>query len=451
MQAKLTIIGAGSGTFSLAMIRDLCLTPTLEGITVTLMDVDADRLDHAYQVCQRYAAEVGFTLHLEKTLNRREALEGADFIINTALVQGHQRLYEGWAIARKYGFDWGASFHVFYDEPFWVNFYQYRLFESIVEETLTVCPKAYHLLVANPVLAGITYLGRRYPEARLVGLCHGYSGVYSIARTLGLDPAHITFEIPGVNHFVWMTKFFYKGENAFPLIDRWIEEELPQLRRAGTIRIDHCLSPKVVDLYRRFGAVPIGDTSHWSGAAWPWWYHANPVVERSWHEDPSIGWDRYIHGSHRNAAKFAQVAADPSLRVTEVFPPELSGEQMIPIVEAIACDNPRVAYGVNLLNRGSYVAGVPQDFEIEVPVLASKRGIQPIQTDGLPPALIAHTLRDRVAPVELELAAYQAGSRDLLVQLILMDRWAQTEAHARAFVDEIMALPHYAELRAHYR
>ena len=142
-------------------------------------------------------------------------------------------------------------------------------FESIVEETLTVCPKAYHLLVANPVLAGITYLGRRYPEARLVGLCHGYSGVYSIARTLGLDPAHITFEIPGVNHFVWMTKFFYKGENAFPLIDRWIEEELPQLRRAGTIRIDHCLSPKVVDLYRRFGAVPIGDTSHWSGAAWP--------------------------------------------------------------------------------------------------------------------------------------------------------------------------------------
>jgi alpha-galactosidase len=211
------------------------------------------------------------------------------------------------------------------------------------------------------------------------------------------------------------------------------------------------LSPKVVDLYRRFGAVPVGDTSHWSGAAWPWWYHSDDATEQAWHEDPKLGWDHYIEGSHANAARFASAAAEPRARVTDLFPPKLSGEAMIPIVEAIACDLPRVIYGVNLLNRGSYVAGVPQDFEIEVPALVSKRGIQPIQTDGLPPALIAHTLRDRVAPVELELAAYLAGSRDLLVQMILMDAWARSETQVRAFVDEVMALPHYAELAAHYQ
>lgn len=451
MQAKLSIIGAGSGTFSLAMIRDLCLTPNLEGITVNLMDIDEQRLDAAYAVCRRYAQEVGFTLRLEKTLDRRAALEGADFVINTALVQGHQRLREGWSIAQRYGFDWGSSFHIMYDEPFWVNFYQFRLFESIIEDMLKICPRAYQLLVANPVLAGITYLGNKYPEARLIGLCHGYSGVYWVAEVLGLDPDAITFEIPGVNHFVWMTKFFHKGEDAFPILDRWIEEEMPKLRAEGKLRVDHVLSPKVCDLYRRFGALPIGDTSHWSGAAWPWWYHSHSAIEQTWNENPVRGWDRYIEGSYANAAKFAEVAADPALRVTEVFPPELSGEQMIPIVEAIACDIPRVVYGTNILNHGNYVPGVPHDFEIEVPTLVSKRGIQGIQTDGLPPALIAHTLRDRVAPVTLELEAYTTGKRDLLVQLILMDQWARSEAQARGFVDEVMALPHYAEMARHYR
>ena len=451
MQSKLSIIGAGSGSFSLAMIRDLCLTPSLEGITVCLMDVDEARLHAAHSVCQRFAQEVGFSLRLEKTLDRTAALEGADFVINTALVQGHHRLREGWAIARRYGFNWGSSFHVLYDEPFWVNFYQFRLFESIVEEMLAICPNAYHLLVANPVLAGITYLGRRYPEARIVGLCHGYSGVYHVAEVLGLDREHVTFEIPGVNHFVWMTKFFHKGEDAFPILDRWIQEEMPGLRAAGKLRVDHVLSPKVVDLYQRFGALPIGDTSHWSGAAWPWWYHSDEATEQAWNENPARGWDHYIEWSFGNAAQFAQVAADPSVRVTDVFPPVLSGEQMIPIVEAIACDLPRVVYGTNILNSGNYVPGVPLDFEIEVPTLVSQRGIQGIQTGGLPPALIAHTLRDRVAPVTLELEAYAQGSRDLLVQLILMDRWARSEAQARGFVDEIMALPHYAEMAAHYR
>ena len=451
MHGKLSIIGAGSGSFSLALIRDLCLTPNLEHLTVSLMDIDPERLDNAYAVCKRYAEEIGFALHLEKTLDRRETLEGADFVINTALVQGHERLREGWEIARKYGFNWGSSFHVFYDEPFWVNFYQFRLFESIMEELLSICPKAYHLLVANPVLAGITYLGRRYPQARLVGLCHGYSGIYAVAKTLGLDPDHITFEIPGVNHFVWLTKFYYKGEDAFPILDRWIEEEAPRLRAEGRMKVDFCLSPKVIDLYKRFGAVPIGDTSHWSGAAWPWWYHSDEITEKAWNEDPSIGWERYIDHSHQNAATFARVAADPAIRVTEFFPPVKSGEQMIPIVESIACDIPRVVYGANILNSGHFVPGIPPDFEIEVPTLVSKHGIQGIQTGGLPTALIAHTLRDRVAPVTLELAAYEQGSKELLVQLILMDQWARSAKQARDFVDEVLALPHYAALRQHYR
>jgi alpha-galactosidase len=191
MTTKISIIGAGSGAFSLSMIRDICLTPNLAGSTVSLMDIDPGRLEGAYAVCRRYADETGFDLKLEKTLDREQSLDGAEFVINTALAAPHEWLREGWEAARRYGFEWGASFHIFYDEPFWVNYYQYRLFESIVEDMLHICPDK-PPCCWSPTRAGGHHLpGARYPQAKIVGLCHGFSGVYGVAETLGSTRADL--------------------------------------------------------------------------------------------------------------------------------------------------------------------------------------------------------------------------------------------------------------------
>ena len=448
MTTKISIIGAGSGAFSLSMIKDICLTPNLAGSTVSMMDIDLPRLEAAYDVCRRYAQEVGFDMRLEKTLDRRASLDGAEFVINTALAAAHDRLREGWSIAGRHGYNWGASFHVFYDEPFWVNFYQLKLMESIVEDMLELCPDAYLLLVANPVLAGITHLAQRYPEARVVGLCHGFSGIYRVAQILGLDREGLTFEIPGVNHFVWCTRLYHRGRDVFPILDRWIEEEAPRFWSEGVKT--GSLSPKIVDLYKRFGAIAKGDTAHWSGASWPLWYHSDEETEKRWGEDPAAGWNGYFSHVERNASDFQRIAHDPSIKVTEFYPPELSGEPMVPIVESISCDIPRVIIG-NIQNKGDFVPGIPRDFEVEIPTLVSRRGIQGIRTGGLPAPLVAHALRDRVAPVNLELEAYNTGSKELLTQLILMDPWSRSLAQAKSFVEEVLALPYHEELRQHYR
>ncbi|MEM2151848.1 MAG: hypothetical protein QW241_01855 [Candidatus Bathyarchaeia archaeon] len=68
----------------------------------------------------------------------------------------------------------------------------------------------------------------------------------------------------------------------------------------------------------------------------------------------------------------------------------------------------------------------------------------------MPKPLIAYVLRDRVAPIEVELEAYERGSRDLLLQLIMMDPWTRSEEQARKLLDEIMALPRCEEMRSHY-
>lgn len=448
MDLKISLIGAGSAQFSLNLIRDLCLTPNLAGCTVSFMDIDLDRLDTAIKLCQRYADEVGIQLNLEKTTDRCESLDDANFVINTALVLGNAHMYEGIKIAKELGYRFGGSYHIMHDEPFWVNYYQFKFFEEITEDILKICPDAWHLLVANPVLAGTTHLMRKYPQARMIGLCHGYGGLFRVADVLGLEKDGLTYELPGVNHFIWLTKAFYKGQDFFPILDRWIEEKSAEYWQTCPTCDD--VGPKAVDLYKRFGAFPIGDTCNPGGGTWPWWYHTDKATEGRWKEAPDAWWEGHFKRVAGVPDDNQELAKDHSVKLIDFYPLRLSGEPMIPMIESIVCDIPRT-FIVNTLNTGGYVPGIPRDFEVEIPAMVSKHGIQPVQTDGLSPALIAYALRDRVAPVEVELAAFEQGSRELLKQLILMDPWTQSEKQADYLLDAILSQSWNKEMRQHYK
>ena len=448
MTPTIAIIGAGSAVFSLGLIRDLCLTERLHGSTVRLMDIDAGRLQAISRLYERYSDETGAGIQALMTTDRREALDGADFVINTALVTGYDRLRDGWKIAARHGYRFGGSLHVMHDEPFWVNAYQLRFFDDVVREVRELCPDAWYLQVANPVLAGMTWLGRRYPEVKMVGLCHGFAGIYRLADALGLDRERLTFEIPGVNHTVFLTHAYHDGQDIFPLLDEWIENEAPSYWE--TCPPSNNLGPVAVDLYRRFGVFPIGDTCNPGGGSWPWWYHTDAETEGRWHEDPAGWWKQYFTRSAARVAEIERAALNVTQQVSEAFPPEHSGEVMVPLIESIACDVPRVLIG-NVLNSGDFVQGVPRDFAVEIPTLVSKRGIEGIQTKRLPDAVLAQIWRDRVGPVTIELAAYDEGSRERLLELILADPWTRSLGQAEAMLDEILAMPEHAEMRAHYQ
>lgn len=444
---KISIIGAGSAVFSLGLVRDICLTPNIIGWTISFMDINQERLDTIYTLCKRYARELGIELNLEKTSNLEESLDGADFVINSALAAGHERLKEGWSIAYKHGYRFGGSFHIMHDEAFWINFYQFRLFENIVQKIQKLCPSAWYVQIANPVLAGITFLSRKY-NIKLVGLCHGFGGIYHIAQNLGLDKEHISFQIPGVNHFIFLTHFTYEGKDAYPLLDKWIEEKSKDYWKDCPMS-DH-MGPKPVDIYKRFGLYPIGDTATPGGGTWPWWYHTDDETEKRWKEDPKNWYENYfIHGKRR-IEEMNKIAKDDSVKLTDVYPPKKSGETIIPLIESIAYDIPRI-FQVNIQNSGAFIEGIPTDFAVEIPALVSGKGIQGIKVDSLPKSIIGLILRERVAPVEMELEAYEEGSKEKLLQLILMDPWTKSEKQARAFLEDILLLPYHQDMREHYK
>ena len=441
------IIGAGSAVFSLGLIRDLCLTERLHGCTVRLMDIDERRLAAIARLCQRYSDEQGAGITVETTTDRRVALAGADFVINTALVTGYDVQREGWAIAQRLGYRLGGSLHVMHDEPFWINAYQLHFFDTVVQEVLELCPEAWYLQVANPVFAGCTWLGRRYPQLKMVGLCHGFAGVYKLAAVLGLDREGLTYEIPGVNHTVFLTHCYHNGQDVFPLLDRWIETEADAYWQ--TCPPSDYMGPVAVDLYRRYGVFPIGDTCNPGGGSWPWWYHTDAATEQRWHEDPALWWEHHFSRGTERVAEIERAALDESRPVSEAFPPVHSSEVMVPMIESIACDIPRVLIG-NILNTGDFVPGVPRDFAVEIPLLVSKRGIEGIRTQPLPPAVLAQIAKDRVATVTLELAAYDEGSRARLLDLILTDPWTTSLTQAETLLEDILAMPQHGMLRDRY-
>jgi alpha-galactosidase len=278
-----------------------------------------------------------------------------------------------------------------------------------------------------------------------VGLCHGFGGIFNIIWKLGLEKEHVTYEMPGVNHYIWLTKFFYKGQDAYPLLDRWIAEH-----REKPDEQDGELCPKKIDMYHRFGAYPIGDTGSVGGGSWPWWHHVDAETEKRFREDPDSWWMGYQKGTAETAVEIQRITADKSVRLSEIYKPERSGELVIQMVESIACDIPRVLIG-NILNRGGLVPGVPEDLAVEVPVYVSGGGLRGIQTSPLPAGVLAYLLRDYAAPANIELAAFEKRSKKLLLELIMMDPWTHSREQAENVLDEILSLPYLAGMRAHYK
>jgi alpha-galactosidase len=87
---RISVIGAGSGVFSLGLVKDLCLTENLQDSEISFMDISAERLDIVHGLAVRYASELGTRMRFERTQDRAASLRDTDFVINTASARTHQ-------------------------------------------------------------------------------------------------------------------------------------------------------------------------------------------------------------------------------------------------------------------------------------------------------------------------------------------------------------------------
>ncbi|MDQ3442092.1 MAG: alpha-glucosidase/alpha-galactosidase [Chloroflexota bacterium] len=415
---RIAVIGAGSAQFLVGLVRDLCLAKSLAGSSIAFMDTDVDRLAMIHALAARYVTELGTELRFEQFTDRVEALDGADVVVNTALAGGHQREEDERALLDRLGYYRGLH-------PAEGFYHQYHLMRAIAQDIARVCPDAWLIQSSNPVFDGCTLMTRE-TGVKMVGLCHGpFGGIREITTILGFDPDRVSFEAPGVNHCVWMTGFRYEGRDAFPPIDRWIEEESAAYWKRADTHYSHTqLSPAAVHMYRFYGTMPLGDTSR---VIWPeaWWYHQGLAgKQRWWGEtggfDSEIGWGQYLKRVEETVRRISAAATNPEARLTEIFPPTPSGEQIVPIIDALFNDR-QGRFIVNVPNRGA-ITGIADDVVVEVPALVDGGGIRPIIVGPLPDKVILGAVAPQVLAMERRVAAFRFGDPSLIMQVVLSEQ-----------------------------
>ena len=394
-QIRLGIIGAGSAQFSIGMVRDLCLTENLAGSTVCLMDIDEERVNMVQNLAERYAKELGVDLRFEATTEREVVLKDADFVCNTASVGAHG------------GGGYGSIHNM-------------RFFLSVAHDMEKLCPDAWLIQSGNPVFEGCTLMTRE-TSTKVLGLCHGHYGVYNMTRVLGLESEHVTWQAPGLNHVIYLTHFYYKGENAYPILDEWIENKAEEYWRTHKPSFgDNQMSRASIQQYKMIGYMPIGDTPRAGG----WWFHTSQETKRQWYGpiggfDSNEGWAMYVEGLEKQRANMFRVAEDKSASVTEAFPPNKSREQIVPIMDALTNDNSGY-FQINIPNNG-LIKGIPDDVVVEVPGFVSKNGIQGMQIGSLPANVMLQIILPRLVQAERRIGFAKSPNKGLFLNMILYD------------------------------
>lgn len=452
---NIAVIGAGSIAWSATLVRDLCMTPSLWGGTVFLMDIDKERLDLIYSFAKRYASEIKADLKFEETTDRKEAIKNSEFVINTAMAGGHQYYEMMRAVSEKYGYyrginsvEWNmvSDYHTIW------GYYQLKLMIDIARDIEEARPDAWLLLLANPVFDGTTLISRE-SKVRVIGLCHGHLGYEEMAKILRLRLKNVEVVSAGLNHVIWMIKFYFKDEDAHPLLDEWIEKKAEKYwktwYRKQTSPFDIQMSPAAIDMYRLYGSFPTGDAVR--GGSWK--YHWNLEVKKKWFgptggPDSETGWKLYLERHEKWLDRGIKAIRDETTPLTRLVPSKRSQESVVPIINSIANDEEGV-YQVNVPNQG-IIDGVRDDVAVEAPAQVDGKGIHRIPIGSLPKRIMKHVIYPRIMRMEWAVEAYTEGGRNSLFEWLIVDPRTKSTEQVEQVIDAILSLPRNQEMARHF-
>lgn len=500
---KVAFIGAGSAVWSSTIVIDLLTNDRLKNrVDIWLMDVDPWRLELIYGFTKRYIEELKVNARAYKTLDRREAIREADFVINSAMARGHGYYELLREISEKHGYyrginsvEWNyvSDYHTIW------GYYQFKLFMDILRDVEELAPNAWFINVANPVFE-LSTLAFRKTRVKYMGLCHGHLGyLQSAVLVLGIrlakekgvnivskcaarepecyltissliDFNELEVEMVGFNHVIWLTKFMYKGEDAYKYLDEWIREDAEtywKTWREHTFNpFDVELSPAAIDMYKTYGLLPIGDAVR--GGTWK--YHWDLKTKQYWYgpyggPDSEIGWAMYIAHLKIRTKELESNVFDYSKPITTSYPPKPSGESLVEIIDALANNIEKSGYNlhlpipgvkpipvpieVNTVNRDSII-GVPGDVAVEVPVRISNGRVEPMVTTRLTSKIMKYVIMHRLMRAEWAIEAFLNGGREHLFNWLIVDPRTKSTRQVEEVLNDILKLPENEEMAKHY-
>jgi alpha-galactosidase len=374
---KIAFIGAGSYGFTRGLVRDVLTFPLLRDATLSLMDIDPERLDFAYQSVKKIIELGNYPAKVEATLDRAEALRGADVVIVTILI-GHTDLWKyDMEIPKKYGVDFNIGdtrgvagiFRALRTIPVMV---------SIVKDMERYCPNAFMLNYTNP-MAMLCRAMQRESYIPVTGLCHSVQGTSEmLARWIGAPYDEITYTCAGINHQAFYLKFDWNGKDAYPLIRKAITEN-PEVYNEEVVRNEMYLA---LDYYVTESS---GHNSEYN-----WWFRKRPdLIEK--YCTHGTGWNpgltHFILGEYGGRETTWRDDAKKWFASETPISLERGHEYAAYIINARRGGDV-FAFNGNVAND-KLIDNLPEGACVEVPVYVDKAGFHPTHVGPLPPQLVA--------------------------------------------------------------
>jgi alpha-galactosidase len=395
----IAFLGAGSVVFTRELLADILSFAELRDVTLALHDIDAERLETAEAIARQTADQLGCKPLITTSLDRRRALAGADFVINSIQVGMYPATVRDFEIPAKYGLRQtiadtlgvGGIFRALRTFP---------VLAGIAEDIRAICPNAWLLNYTNPMAMNIAYLEAIAPDLHKVGLCHSvFWTVHDLAELLDVPLDEIDYLGAGVNHQAWLLRFEHRGESLYPRLDALLDRD-PELRRR--VRMD---------MYQRLGYFPT-ETSEHSSEYVPWYLHHDEEIARL-----RIPVGDYLQISADNVAEYHAVRA--SLRNGEPLDLTREATEYAPqVIHSMVTGTLRRIHA-NVGNDG-LISNLPSDYAVEVPCVVDRLGVRPERVGDLPLQCAALN-RSFVNVGQLTVRAAITGDKRMVRQAAMAD------------------------------
>lgn len=427
MPRKIAFIGAGSFGFTRSLVRDILTFPALSDSTIALMDVDPERLAYIKRAVDRIVEEGNYPAKVIATTDRREALMGADGVLCTILAGDVDVWQHDILIPKKYGVDTNVG-----DTRGPSGIFRYlRTINPMLEIAADIdryCPNAVFLNYTNPMAMLCRTIQGKYPHMTTSGLCHSVQGTAKmLAEWAGASEGEYEYTCAGINHQAFYTEFLINGKDAYPAIRKAITEN-EEIYNREIVRNE---------MFLALGYYVTESSGH--NSEYNWWFRKRPdLIEK--YCLPGTGWNpgeyAYILNEYRNRKDTWK--GDIEKWLIEPFDLARGQEYAAYIFNATFGDGALFKFNGNVRNWG-LIDNLPEGCCVEVPVLASRRGLEPIHVGKLPPqcALLTGT---SAQIEEMVVEGSLSGDREMIYQAICFDPLTAAVLglrEIRAMVDEM--------------
>jgi alpha-galactosidase len=436
---KIAIIGAGSIEFTRNLTNDIFLTPCLQDCTISLMDIDSRRLEQALNLVKAVISQRGLNIQVEATLDRRQSVTGADYVITTFQQGGLTAFNSDISIPKKYGVEQcigdtlgpGGVFRALRTIP---------LLVELCDDLDAVAPDAYLLNYINPMAANCWAIdaitGRPH-----VGMCHSVQETSEmLAEWTSVPLDEISFLCAGINHFAFFLKFHQRTligtRDLYP--DIWKAIERPEIINREPVRIE------LMKYFHYFCTEASGHNSEYV----PYFRKSSTVIENELvplFKDPANHyWFDYgrTGGFLRYCIEREQLAQKDYEELTagvRQLPDRRTREYCAPLIESIQTNTPFCMNG-NIPNH-NLITNLPEGCCVEVPCLVDGNGLQPTVIGDLPPQC-AGVLRTNINVQEMIVEASRTGKVEAVYQAVILDPLTAavcTLPKIHAMVDEMIS------------